>query len=568
MREIEVVEIRMITPLSVFRKRFIWLYVTAVGCLAVIVALMVFENLGFQADYGLGDYIDTGDSWTYSDGSSVDFSSLRQDAGGSAATEIYFRIPEMEGNTTLCYWSHNVYTKVFLGDELIYETDKAYSEKAPGSLWTLISLRPDQAGLTLRIQITAAYRNGRFMMDHVYWGDRAAIVLSQIRQKIAAVLVSLIIIFGGLMMVIMDIPLNHNKNRKNHGLRCLGYFALFIGGWCLIETTILQFFVGNTQILQPIDNLLLILAFMPMMLYADWTYGIFRYRPMRLLGMLHLVFLAACIILPPTGLTDWHELLSVARVFIAIFAAVFMFMVIWKNRLLYGRKGSRAYAAYLQLAGIVAICVAVVLELVRFNASDDMDSALVIRYGLLIFILCFAISSQFQTYTLIAQGMEYDSVHKLAYSDALTQLGNRVAYLKRIEECVKAHVPKLGVVFLDINNLKKVNDTHGHEQGDILIQTAAEVIRESFAPYGSVYRIGGDEFCVLLEKDPEAAYMEAMDEFRRRIKEANDSEKYVFNLQIAQGFACCEADSMETVEDTVKTADEKMYRNKVQLKRG
>ena len=58
------------------------------------------------------------------------------------------------------------------------------------------------------------------------------------------------------------------------------------------------------------------------------------------------------------------------------------------------------------------------------------------------------------------------------------------------------------------------------------------------------------------------------DEFQRRIKSVNDSVKYVFNLQIAQGFACCEADSMETVEDMVKTTDEKMYRNKVQLEKG
>lgn len=92
------------------------------------------------------------------------------------------------------------------------------------------------------------------------------------------------------------------------------------------------------------------------------------------------------------------------------------------------------------------------------------------------------------------------------------------------------------------------------------------MIRESFAPYGSVYRIGGDEFCVLLENEPEESYAQAIDEFQSRIRRVNDSSEYNFHLQIAQGYACCEADSMKTAEDTIKTADEKMYQNKIQLK--
>ena len=550
--------------LPAFKKRIAWCCLAAAGILALTVIGLFWQRRGYQVDYGLESYADIMNSWTYADGSPADFSSLQQEAD---ETIVYFQIPEMQETTTLSYRSHNVYTKVFLENELIYEADNTYSDMLPGSRWNLITLQPEQAGQMLWLQITAANSGGSLTVDHVYWGDRAAIVLSIIQHKMWAVLISMAICICGLFMIILDIALNYGKKRKDHGIRCLGAFALCIGVWSLTETNVLQLLVGDTQIVQSIDNLCLILSMMPMTLYADWTYGIMKYRFVRWFCILQILYLLACIVLPVAGLVHWYDLLPVARVFFGICAAGFLVLSIWMNRFLFMRRERRSYAAYLQLAGSVALSAAAVLELLRYGTTGDMDKARVLRIGLLFFIICFAFSSLFQAYKLIAQGMEYDSVHKLAYSDALTQLGNRVAYLEKLEECVKEHTPKLGIVYLDINNLKKVNDVHGHEEGDILIRTAANVIRRSFASYGGVYRIGGDEFCVLLDQEPEKEYAQAMVKFQNQIKEVNESGKYIFQLQIAQGFACCEADSMETVEDAIKIADEKMYRNKMQLKK-
>ena len=549
----------------VFRKRIVWCCLAVVGVLVLMVIHLFWERRGYQVDYGLEGYTYIMDGWTYEDGSPADLSSLRHEAGEAV---VCCRIPEMEGNTTLCYRSHNMYTKVFLEDELIYETDNTYSDRSPGTRWNLVMLRPEQTGKTLRLKLTTMYDGDSPTVDNVYWGDRAAIVLSIMQQKMWAVLLCISICLVGLAMIILDIALNYRKKRKSHGICCLGLLSLSIGGWSLIETNVLQFLVGDTQILQPVNNLLLILCVMPLLLYTDWTYGIFKYRPVRVFCLLYLVYLLSCIVLPMTGVMDWHGLLPVARVFIAFAAGGFIVLSIWRNRFLFVGREGRSRASYLQLAGVGALCTSGVLELVRFNAADVMDRAIVLRFGLLIFILCFALSSLLQTFKLINQGMEYDSVHKLAYSDALTQLGNRVAFLERLEECVKEHMWRLGIVYLDVNNLKKVNDVHGHEQGDLLIQTAANVIRESFGPYGRAYRIGGDEFCVVLDQDSVEGYERALEEFRKRIKAVNESGKYIFQLQIAQGFACCEADSMETVEDAVKTADDRMYHNKIQLKKG
>ena len=549
---------------SVYRKRIAYCYLAAVGVLLLMVTLMLIFRDGYQPDYGLKGYTDVRDSWTYENGEAADLSSLKKESAGPVS--IYFQIPQMDENESLLYWSQNEYTRVLLDGEICYETDVMDSDRFPGSRWNIVTFRPDQAGRTIQLQVTAGYNNENLTLNHVYWGDRAAIILSLVSRKLVALLVSLTICLVGIFMIVFDISINYRKARKNHGLRCLGFFALCIGIWCLIETGILQFVIGDALILQAIDNVMLILSVLPMLLYADCTYGILRYRLLRVFCVLQLIYLLFCIMLPAVGVMDWHSLLPIARLFMAVCACVFIVGVIRMNAILH-RKGRRSYATHLQLVGIGALGVSVVLELVRYSAVDSADNALVLRFGLLIFIVCFAISGQFRTYELITQGMEYDNVHKLAYSDVMTQMGNRMAYMERLRECVEQHIPQLGIVFMDVNNLKKVNDVYGHEEGDVLIRTAAEVIRESFGAYGRIYRIGGDEFCALLDTDPEERYGKAKDEFHKLIRKINDSGEHPYRLQIAQGFVSCEANSMETVEDAVKNADEKMYQDKMQLKK-
>lgn len=70
---------------------------------------------------------------------------------------------------------------------------------------------------------------------------------------------------------------------------------------------------------------------------------------------------------------------------------------------------------------------------------------------------------------------------------------------KNIQEfsAIRFHI--FGIAFLDINNLKVINDQKGHEMGDCLLKAASDIIQNRFGKFGKSYRIGGDEFCVLLE---------------------------------------------------------------------
>ncbi|MDR0500827.1 MAG: GGDEF domain-containing protein [Coriobacteriales bacterium] len=89
-------------------------------------------------------------------------------------------------------------------------------------------------------------------------------------------------------------------------------------------------------------------------------------------------------------------------------------------------------------------------------------------------------------------------LEEIAMYDNLTGLKNRNAYVQMIKEVVSAEHMPLGIIIGDVNNLKRINDTFGHLQGDRLLKTIT-IIVEKYAPEGSsVFRIGGDEIVLLV----------------------------------------------------------------------
>jgi len=114
----------------------------------------------------------------------------------------------------------------------------------------------------------------------------------------------------------------------------------------------------------------------------------------------------------------------------------------------------------------------------------------------------------------IAEHLEHSAVH-----DALTGLPNRVYFVGRLDEALRRAEREgthIGVVFLDVDRFKVVNDSLGHAAGDELLKAVADRLRESLRPDDVVARFGGDEFTVLVERvADEAAAMEMADRVLR-----------------------------------------------------
>ena len=146
---------------------------------------------------------------------------------------------------------------------------------------------------------------------------------------------------------------------------------------------------------------------------------------------------------------------------------------------------------------------------------------------------------------------------KYAYDDPLTGLHNRRAYSEMSDQLATNKPAYCCVVMMDINGLKKTNDTLGHEAGDELIAGAAECIRQGFEGIDTVYRIGGDEFCAILT-DPKIDVGQCI----ARTNElcAGWKGKYIKNVSVACGIARTE--DFTDLDSITKEADRAMYEAK------
>ncbi|MGN0710545.1 MAG: diguanylate cyclase domain-containing protein [Anaerovoracaceae bacterium] len=165
---------------------------------------------------------------------------------------------------------------------------------------------------------------------------------------------------------------------------------------------------------------------------------------------------------------------------------------------------------------------------------------------------------------------EYISyINDLIYTDSLTGLRNKAAYqetVHRIERNLDSEIQKFAVIVMDINWLKSVNDVYGHEFGDILIKNTAKFIGEIFDKQ-SVYRIGGDEFAVVLENDESETGEKLMDEFRKALEINNkNAENLTDKLSVASGIAVYNSEEDRSYHSVFERADRNMYENKEKMK--
>jgi diguanylate cyclase (GGDEF)-like protein len=153
----------------------------------------------------------------------------------------------------------------------------------------------------------------------------------------------------------------------------------------------------------------------------------------------------------------------------------------------------------------------------------------------------------------------------LSYRDSLTNLYNPRSYQEHMEELTQKKLP-YGIIYMDLNDFKMVNDTYGHETGDALLNIVAKRLQNSIREKDRAFRIGGDEFVVVIHGTHDKKFYEGVIA-RMRANVARDVVigEVELKVSISAGYARCPEDGTR-LEDVVKKADDAMYYNKRLLK--
>lgn len=156
------------------------------------------------------------------------------------------------------------------------------------------------------------------------------------------------------------------------------------------------------------------------------------------------------------------------------------------------------------------------------------------------------------------------SFQTMANTDSMTGLWNKHAYSEKEsiinKKIAEGSIEKLGVIVADINGLKDVNDQKGHAAGDKLIKDASRLICEYLKP-GMVFRIGGDEFTVIIEENGFDSIDRAIGELNRKVEDNIKTDEVVISI----GYSVLTVGDKK-LHDVFERADKLMYERKLQLK--
>lgn len=168
---------------------------------------------------------------------------------------------------------------------------------------------------------------------------------------------------------------------------------------------------------------------------------------------------------------------------------------------------------------------------------------------------------------ITARYMQNKYLAQLASTDSMTGLMNRRAFLENLELALKKageRKMQFSVAFLDLDGLKHVNDTHGHQEGDWYICTTASLIRTAVGERDIAGRLGGDEFAIIFPQCPRNMVEDIVSRIQKRLEDLALSLDKPYFIGCSYGVVSVEAGEITVADRLLHKVDEAMYQQKYQ----
>ncbi len=469
----------------------------------------------------------------------------------------YVLAPQLSEHEVLCLVTYWVSLDVYVDGAHLFSFDDTYKDKGSSTQW--IDIPQQAAGQTLHV----VYRGEESRVEmsaqeDAYMGSAAFVYLSFVLRKLyAPVLACLVVLMLLLISYFNRLMGKHMDAGLKRGLRYLTLFMLLTGIWIICDSQIVFLFsrnvAGNT--VASFSSLLLFPLFLTMFISemlehrAKWL-DVFPvlYSAVYLFVMggyvTHTVSL-------DHSLAVGHILLVITIVYVIVCAARDI-------------KTNRNTEMSKVLYGFAVLVAAAAIALVMFYISPTTNYAILYCVGLLCFMLCIIWAAYEKIYHVLGQNADMRAYERLAFRDVMTDMGNRAAFVEAKKSLAVA-VP-VGLIVLDINNLKYTNDVYGHQAGDEMICSAAACISDVFCEDCGCYRIGGDEFVVIVRDATEERVNRLLQALEERLLQTQKEQQRPWKLQVACGYAIHPGG--DRPDALFQQADDRMYECKRRMKAG
>lgn len=481
---------------------------------------------------------------------------------------LFKTVPEDCDGSALFFRTENLVVNVYLNDRPVSFVCKngEYDGMAAFSSYRMVRFGAGDAGKEIRLEMFGTPFSFHCGVDNVYFGDAASIVAAKAADGVFPLALSAVLFFAGVFFILIGI-LTRNVLEHCSGMIFFGLFSVFFSAWLVSGTAWIYLFTDSVGVVETGLHLYLMTALLFALLYVYDEFRIVRVSLFRALLCIWAFITALLLTLMFAKIMQPGELIFVEHILIVIAAIVVLVEMF--SYLAY-HQGNKEKTKFFNF-GIIFFTVFGLYDLCRFYQGNNGDYSAAARIGVILLLLTAAAIEIKEAITLLRLGIKAGKIGKIAYTDANTGIGNSAAFKLKMDtlEVTRTNYTYIGIIQFDVNNLKIINDTKGHEAGDLLIKTAADIIDRSFGTIGTCYRVGGDEFVAITTySHAPLACEEAILKFESMIEQFNRNPSKPFDLRIAYGVAYYQNTENRyiTLKEVHKIADERMYNKKKELK--
>ena len=420
------------------------------------------------------------------------------------------------------------------------------------SRWHFIKVKESYVGKRMALKVHSYGKKSALVDDEIYIGYLGDLICAIMLKIKIELILSVLIFLSGMILGVIYILQKHNKihTRPSNLWLCIGgfLFILFISS----SNVITQFLIDSDMVRYYLYYLLLYLIPLILVNYiSDVLPRLDTFVEYYMIVIVDLVLLLCQI----TQTYTFYQSISIYLIFIAsLFVALIVKIIRLKKK-----KGSRLVLSYLFIGFLIVISGNVIYYETQKNLLQPF---LVIQVGILITMTVNILYSSNTLVKDIEEIQENNAYREIALKDKLTGLYNRYAFEMDVSKITDLELEYLGIVSMDINNLKYYNDNFGHLQGDKLIKEAAKIISSVFP---RVYRTGGDEFVALVFYDEVEILDEKKETHVRKTIVYNKDESHDIVLEIATGYSKYKFGD-KSYEQILTRSDAEMYKHKEKLK--
>lgn len=445
-----------------------------------------------------------------------------------------------------------------LDGKILYEYKEAMFSKnvqMRSKVDCIAPLGNDTEGRVLTFCYSTPQR-GKYIIEPVRIGTGRAIAWYQLKE--AAIPLGVAVVMIVLSVIALCICIYMKTRQMPDGrFRDVALFLMMCSIWLVTDSSLAQSYSRHPEILCLISFYMFMLLAVPMLHFLQKIGDMGKYRILDL-GIftfyLNAILQGVLVIL---GIFEFKEMLIATHILLFVWVLVSAALLIREYREHKLREIRLLLIAYIIVgaSGVIALILYWMFEISYYGSIFEI--------GNLIFLILVIADAVMMMADNIRYRLESQAYERLSREDGMTGLETRVNFEKAMEK-ISADMDRyrdILLIYIDIDHLRVTNEEYGRATGDEMVVTAARCVENIFRGKGTCYRIGGDEFAVLV-CDPEVPDAFWLERLKKEIRNIERGSRYRFSMSWGSSHLRNGDGSLKTMGDWKYEADRNLYENK------